>query len=143
VLQADNGDMIELAPGKPSKIDEVPYGRVFMDGAIPVAALEKTIPERRKLSFAGVVSVAVAFDDKGNLAGDPEIATMGLPPKTLDGDTFDDVVADAVLDLVENMPKQRRRDPEAMRNAIERAVRSAVAEEWDKKPVVHALVIEV
>ncbi len=89
------------------------------------------------------MSVAVAFDDKGNLVGDPEIAVMGLPPATIDGDTFDDVVADAVLDLIDTMPKQRRRDPEAMRNAIERAVRGAVAEEWDKKPVVHALVLEV
>lgn len=143
VVMAFNGDMIELAPGTPGKIDEAPSGRVFQDGDLLVGAMDKTIPERRKLSFAGIVSVAVAFDDKGNLVGDPEIATMGLPPATVDGDTFDDVVADAVLDLVENMPKQRRRDPEAMRNALERAIRSAVQEEWGKKPVVHALVIEV
>ncbi len=48
-----------------------------------------------------------------------------------------------MLDLIDTLPKQRRRDPEAMRNAIERAIRGAVNEEWGKKPVVHALVIEV
>lgn len=143
VVIAYDGDMVELGPGPAGKIDEAPSGRLYQDGDLLVSALDKTIPERRKLSFAGVVSVAVAFDEKGNLCGDPEIATMGLPAKTIDGDTFDDVVSDAVLDLLDNMPKQRRRDPEAMRTAIERAVRGAINEEWGKKPVVHALVIEV
>ena len=68
---------------------------------------------------------------------------MGLPQKTEDGNSFDDVVNDAVLDLVENMPRQRRRDAEALRTAIDKAVRGAIGEEWGKKPVVHALVIEV
>jgi ribonuclease J len=143
VLVAKNGDMIELAPGTASKIDEAPAGRIYLDGELKVSSLAKTIPERRKLSFAGIVTVAVAVNDKGEMAGDPEIATMGLPPLTRDGETFDDVVSDAVLDLIETLPRQRRRDPEAFRQSLERAVRGAVAEEWGKKPVVHALVIEV
>jgi ribonuclease J len=143
VLLATNGDMIEIAPAGARKVDDVPVARVFQDGDLKLSANDKTIPDRRKLSIVGVVSIAIAIDDKGNIAGDLEVATMGLPEKTLDGDSFDDVVNDAVLDLVENMPKQRRRDAEGLRNAIERAVRGAVAEEWGKKPVVHALVIEV
>jgi ribonuclease J len=143
VLVVTNGDMIALDPTGPVKVDDVPSGRIFQDGELRIGAGEKTVPDRRKLSFAGIVSVAIAIDDKGNIAGDLEIACMGLPPKTVDGDTFDDVVNDAVLDLVENMPKQRRRDPEGLRNSIEKAVRGAVGEEWGKKPVVHALVIEV
>ena len=55
----------------------------------------------------------------------------------------DELVADAVSDLLDNIPKARRRDPEALRNALERGLRSAVNEEWGKKPLVHALVIEV
>lgn len=143
VVIAYNGDIVELAPGAPGKIDEAPAGRLYQDGDLLVKADDKTLPERRKLSFAGVVSLAVAFDDKGNLVGDPEFATMGLPPVTPDGDTFDDVVSDAILDLIDTLPKQKRRDPEAVRNALERAVRAAVHEEWGKKPAVHALVIEV
>ncbi len=143
VLLATNGDMIELSERGAAKIDDVQVSRVFQDGDLKIGAGEKTVPERRKLSFAGIVSVAIAIDDKGNIAGDLEVACMGMPSKTLDGDSFEDVVNDAVLDLVENMPKQRRRDPEGLRNAIERAVRGAVGEEWGKKPVVHALVIEV
>ncbi len=143
VLVVNNGDMIAFAPSGPVKVDDVQAGRIFQDGHLRIHASEKTLPDRRKLSFAGIVSVAIAIDDKGNIAGDLEIACMGLPAKTEDGDTFEDVVNDAVLDLVENMPKQRRRDPDALRNSIEKAVRGAVGEEWGKKPVVHALVVEI
>jgi ribonuclease J len=143
VVTAYNGDMVELGPGSAGRIGSVAAGRIYQDGDLKVSSLARTVTERRKLSVVGVVSVAVAFDDKGNLIGDPEVASMGLPPETLDGDTFDDVASDAVLDMLDNMPKNRRRDPEAMRTAIERAVRSAVSEEWGKKPVVHALVLQV
>ncbi len=143
VLVVTNGDMIAFDPSGPRKVDDVTSGRIYQDGLMRIAASTKTIPDRRKLSFAGVVSVAIAIDDKGNIAGDLEIACMGLPDKTDEGDTFEDVVNDAVLDLVENMPKQRRRDPDALRTSIEKAVRGAVNEEWGKKPVVHALVIEI
>ncbi len=143
VLVVNNGDMVALDPAGPRKIDDVAAGRIYQDGMLRIAASTRTIPDRRKLSFAGVVSIAIAIDDKGNIAGDLEIACMGLPDKTDEGDTFEDVVNDAVLDLVENMPKQRRRDPDGLRTSIEKAIRGAVNEEWGKKPVVHALVIEV
>jgi ribonuclease J len=68
---------------------------------------------------------------------------LGLPPRTRDGTDFDEYVADAVSELIDGIPKARRRDPEALRNALERGLRSAVNEEWGKKPLVHALVIEV
>ena len=66
-----------------------------------IGALDRTIPERRKLSFAGVISIAVALDEKGELAGDPEVALIGLPLNAKDGTPFDDIVADAVEDLIE------------------------------------------
>ncbi len=50
VVTAYNGDVIELWPGSPSKIDEAPAGRVYQDGSLRISALAKTIPERRKLS---------------------------------------------------------------------------------------------
>jgi ribonuclease J len=143
VLRAGNGDVVAISPEGARKVDEVRHGRLYQDGSLLVNALEKTIQERRRLSFAGIVSIAVAIDDKGGIAGEPEIAVLGLPPRTLGGIDFDEYVADTVGDLIGNIPKARRRDPEALRNALERGVRSAVNDEWGKKPLVHALVIEV
>ncbi|MET3892465.1 ribonuclease J [Bosea sp. OAE506] len=143
VVRAGNGDVVAITQDGASKVDEVTHGRLYQDGNLLVNALEKTIPERRRLSFVGMISVAVAIDEKGGLAGDPEIAVLGLPPYTRDGTGFDEYVADAVSELIDGIPKARRRDPEALRNALERGLRSAVNEEWGKKPLVHALVIEV
>lgn len=143
VVRAGNGDIIAITADGAGKIDEAPHGRLYQDGALLVNAMEKTIQERRRLSFAGMISVAVAVDDKGGIAGEPEIAVLGLPPIARDGTPFDELVADAVSDLLDNIPKARRRDPEALRNALERGLRSTVNEEWGKKPLVHALVIEV
>jgi ribonuclease J len=143
VLRAGNGDVVAISEAGASKIDEVQHGRLYQDGTLLVGALDRTIPERRRLSFAGVISIAVALDEKGELAGDPEVALVGLPLAAKDGTPFDDIVADAVEDLIEGMPKAKRRDSEAVRNALERGVRAAVNEEWGKKPLVNALVIEV
>ena len=143
VLRAGNGDVVAITAEGARKVDEAPHGRLYQDGSLLVNALEKTISERRRLSFAGVVSIAVAIDEKGGISGEPEIAVLGLPPRTRDGTDFDEYVADTVAELLEGIPKARRRDPEALRNALERGVRSAVNEEWGKKPLVHALVIEV
>lgn len=143
VLRAGNGDVVAITEDGARKLTEVRHGRLYQDGTLLVGALDRTIPERRRLSFAGVISVAVALDEKGELAGDPEVALIGLPLAAKDGTPFDDIVADAVEDLIEGMPKSKRRDPEAVRNALERGVRSAVNEEWGKKPLVNALVITV
>jgi ribonuclease J len=143
VVRAGNGDVIAITKDGASKIDEVNHGRLYQDGMLLVNSLEKTIAERRKLSFAGMISVAVAVDSKGGVAGDPEIAVVGLPPYTRDGTAFGEHVAETVSTLIDGIPKARRRDPEALRNALERGIRSAVNEEWGKKPLVHALVIEV
>ena len=48
-------------------IDEVPCGRLYKDGALLVEADARTVADRKRLSFAGVVSVALAITDKGEL----------------------------------------------------------------------------
>jgi ribonuclease J len=101
------------------------------------------VPERRKLAFAGIVSVAIAIDGRGDIAGDPIIDMMGLPSKTRRGEVLAELIADAVADVLDGLPKPKRRDPEAVETAVERAVRGTVNEVWGKKPSCHVLVIEV
>ena len=44
-------------------IDEVPVGRLYKDGTLLVEADARTVADRRRLSFAGAVSVALAMTD--------------------------------------------------------------------------------
>jgi ribonuclease J len=44
---------------------------------------------------------------------------------------------------VESLPKPKRRDPDALAEAVRRAVRAALAEQWGKKPICHVHVLTV
>jgi ribonuclease J len=143
VLQCRNGDMVQLAPGAPFIVDQLPAGRMFKDGRLLIGAESKTIQERRRLSFGGMISVALAVTEKGVLAADPEIDVQGVPEHAADGELLADIAYNAALDTFENMPKQRRRDPDTVAEAVRRAVRAAVAMHWGKKPVCHVHVLTV
>jgi ribonuclease J len=143
VVRAKNGTMVRLAPGPAEIIDNVPVGRLYRDGDIVTDANDRALPERRKLAFAGIVSVAIAIDGRGEVAGDPIVDLMGVPAKSRNGDEVADLIADAVGDVLDTLPKPKRRDPEAVENAVVRAIRGKVNEVWGKKPACHVLVIEV
>jgi len=143
VLVCRNGDLVRLAPGKAAIVGQVPSGRLYKDGSLLVNAESRTIGARRRLSFAGIVSVALALEDKGVLAADPEVELVGLPETDAAGASMTDIARDAVEDAFESMPKSRRRDPDAVAEAVRRAVRGAIAQRWNKKPICHVHVLTV
>ncbi len=143
VLEGGDGDMILFGPGRPGVVDQIHFGRVFKDGNLFVNASDSTVGERRRLSFAGLVSIAVVLDGKGEIIGDPAFEITGLPQTSRDGKPFEDIVEDAVINVLEGLSRQRRRDTDLVENAIDRAVRSAVNEAWGKKPTCHVHVLVV
>ncbi len=139
VIRAFNGDMVQLT-GDARVIDRVQAGRIYKDGDILIDGQDRALPERRKLSFAGVVSVAIAMDVNGKLMSDAEILTTGLPSKTTTGESLDSFILELAEDLLETIPKNKRRDPQAVRQFVERGLRNGISREWDKKPVCHVMV---
>jgi ribonuclease J len=139
----DDGDVVLLGPGRPGVVDQIAAGRLYKDGSLLLNAGDSTVQERRRLSFGGVVSVAVAVDSRGGVIGDPALEITGLPQVTRDGVPFEDIVEKAVFNVLDSLPKQKRRDPDLMEGAIERSVRGAVSEAWGKKPMCHVHVLVV
>jgi ribonuclease J len=143
IVSCRNGDLVELAPGTPGIIDKLPHGRVYKDGAVLVGAESRTIADRRRLSFVGMVTVALAMTEKGVLAADPEVELLGIPERGRDGKLLADIAADAVEDTFESLPRQKRRDPDAVAEAVKRGVRGAIAQQWGKKPICYVHVLSV
>ena len=56
---------------------------------------------------------------------------------------FTAIAMNAAIETFDNLPKARRRDPDAVQEAVSRGVRARVAAEWGKKPnmLVHVLVV--
>ncbi|HEX5210304.1 MAG TPA: ribonuclease J [Pseudolabrys sp.] len=142
VIQCRNGDLVQIS-GHPGVIDEVPEGRLYKDGALLVEADSRTVADRRRLSFAGAVSVALAVTDKGELIDDPSLDLIGIPERDRDGALIYEAVYDAVLATFDSLPRKRRSDPDAVAEAVRRAVRAVVAERWGKKPMCHVHVLAV
>jgi ribonuclease J len=143
VILCANGDLVRLAPGPTGVIDEVRAGRLYKDGRLIVDAEQRTVADRRRLGFAGIVSVSIALDQKGVMAANPEVTLIGVPLQNAEGDSIVRIVDDVVIDTVEQLPKARRRDPESVVEAVRGAVRSAIADNWGKKPLclVHVLTV--
>jgi ribonuclease J len=142
-LTCSNGDVVRLAPGPAEIVDEVPQGRLYRDGRLIIDGESRTVADRRRLAFVGVVSVAFTFDSKGTLVGAPEVESIGIPELTADGRLLDNVALEAAAEAIESMPRARRRDPDSVAEAVRRAVRAAVAAQWGKKPLclIHVLTL--
>ena len=143
VVKARNGTVVRIAPGPPEIVDHAPTGRLYRDGDIVIPSSDRAVPERRKLAFAGVVSVALALDKKGDLVGGPAVEQMGLPAKTREGETLASIVDEAIDTALRNMPRALRRDSDAVEQVVSRSIRGAVKNVWGKKPACHVMVVEV
>jgi ribonuclease J len=116
---------------------------LYKDGKLLIDGATRTVSDRRRLSFAGAVSVALAITDKGELAADPELDMIGIPERGREGDSIEEAVYDAVVDTFESLPRGRRRDADAVAEAIRRAIRAAIVQRWGKKPMCHVHVLTV
>lgn len=143
VVVCRNGDLVRLAPHGAEIIDEIPSGRVYKDGALLVDAAARTVAARRRLSFAGIVTVALALSEKGTLVADPEVELFGIPETDAAGLSMAEIARDAVEDAFASLPKPRRRDSDVVAEAVRRAVRAAVGERWNKRPICHVHVLDV
>jgi ribonuclease J len=133
-LVPENGQMFRLAPGRAELIDEVPSGRVHLDGRVLVAEGEGLAKDRRAMAFAGLLVVSLVVDGKGRVAGEPVVLGEGMP----------EPVEEAVLRAVEQAIGQNRsRDPDALAENVRRAARRAAHDSWGKKPVTRVLVTEI
>ena len=130
-----NGDLIRLAPDGPKKLSEVRVGRLVLDGDVILPADGTTITERRRMSYSGLVTVALPVGSDGKLAGTPFIRPFGLPVEA----DRDDFVADATDSAA------RAYNPasseEQLREAVRLAVRRCATAWTGKKPLVEVMLV--
>ena len=134
VVEVRNGRMVRLAPGGAEPLDEVAHGRLYRDGRLLVSHETSGVVDRRRLGFAGVVSVAIVISDSGEVLEDPTVALLGIPEADAEGELLRGAVEDAIDTALDGLPKPRRRDAGLVREAVRRAVRAEIDTAWGKKP---------
>jgi ribonuclease J len=130
----ENGQMFRLAPGRPVLMDEVPAGRIHMDGRVLVAEGAGLAKDRRAMAYAGLLVVSLVVDHKGRIAAPPTVLGEGMP----------EPVEEAVLKAVEDtIDKNKRSDIDDLAENVRRAARRAAHDAWGKKPITRVLVNEI
>ncbi len=140
-----NGDLIRLAPGLAAIIDEVPAGRLYVDGNNILEAEDEALRDRKRLGAEGAVSVALAVGEKKNniLAG-PNITVRGLSMS--DDDDFEialEELEEAAAAAFAKLNHNDRGNDEAIETALVRAVRKAADRLWSKRPLVDVSVLRI
>jgi len=121
-----NGHMLRLAPGPAQLVDEVPSGRIFLDGRVLVEEGAGYARARRALGFAGMIAITLVLDSKGRVATDPSIIIDGIP----------EPVHAAIRDATDEAIKRHKKgDEDALKENVRRAARRAAQDAWGKKPV--------
>ena len=139
VFTVQDGEIVRLAPD-PAVIDDAPVARLFRDGRLLVPEADGPVRARRKLAAVGIVMVSLCLSRRGELMAEPLAELDGVPAETADGEEMLDVVLDAVDGTWRSLPGPGRKSPDLVSEAVRRAVRSAVAQVWGKKPICKVLV---
>jgi ribonuclease J len=132
-----NGDVIRLAPNGPEKLGEERTGRLILDGDVIIAADGETINQRRRLSWYGLISVAIALDGNDSLLGDPVFRMHGIPIEDERAEFLDEV-SDAAVKAV----KDWKGDLDKLRESLRLAVRRVATSWTGKKPIVDVMIVE-
>jgi len=139
-----NGDMVRLAPGPAAIIDEVPSGRLFVDGGMLVEEAGEALRERRHAASNGVLVVSFAMDKRGKIVSDIDVRGIGLPgdDKRPLGDVLDDL-AERAEQAVRKLKGEALDDELVVEQAVSRALKKASQQVWDRRPIVETVILRL
>ncbi len=137
----EDGDVLNLAPGRPEVVDSAAIGRLAVDGARLVPVDGKVLAARRRMMGNGMVLASLAIDTGGRLRGQPRVSAPGLyapdDPETAQlASDFADELADLPAPL-------RRGDDDALADAARAALRRALGRRLQKRPLVDVHLLRV
>jgi ribonuclease J len=140
----NNGDLIRLAPGPAEVIDQVPSGRLYVDGNVIIETEDDAIRDRKRLAAEGAVNIAIALTAKNGIAAGPNVSVRGLTmPDEDDLEIALEELEDAAKAAFSKLNHAERDDDDLIEAAIVRAVRKAAERLWKKRPLIDVSVLRL
>jgi len=139
-LLMEDGDILNLAPGRVEVVDSAPVGRLVPDGGRLVPLTGGVMSARRRMLFNGVVLASIAVDEAGRLRSHPRVSGPGL----FDQDDAElDRVSGEFADALADLPAPIRRDDDALTDAARAALRRALGRRLQKRPLVDVHLLRI
>ncbi len=137
-----NGEMLRLAPGDPEIIDEVPSGRLLLDGNRLMPENAGGLLERLRLAQFGYLHASVAIDEMDGVLDGPVVVARGF--SEADGRLADeslDALDEAAEAALSRMKRADLDDDDAVEREVGRAVRRAAEKVFGRRPMIDVTVL--
>jgi ribonuclease J len=142
VLIGQNGNIIEIGRNRMATVDELPAGRLFVDGKGVGDVGNNVLRDRRMLSEKGVVTAVIVIErDTGKLVSGPSICSRGVTFEEVEPELMESTQISVEERLAELDP-QSPQDWENSKDEIRLAVRRRVNAILGRKPAVHTIIVE-
>lgn len=143
-IPARNGDIILIAPNGPAVIDEVPSGRLYVDGTVTLESDDEALQDRRRLGTEGAVVIAMTVSAKRHaIVSGPDVRVRGLSAADEeDLETLLDDMSRVAEAAFNKLAAADRADAEVAEAAVMKAVRRAAERAWGKRPIVDVIIME-
>jgi ribonuclease J len=143
ILLAENGQIIEFDTKGGRIKDEVPTGRVLVDGKGIGDVGRSVLKERRALSEEGLVIVNMAFDEEtGIIIYGPEIVSRGFVFETETGHILEDAKC-VILEIVEEITPDVPDRVNKIRSMVQTALRKYFNFAIKRRPVILPFILEI
>ena len=141
-LLVENGAVVRFTPGRMERIGRVATGRLTFDGRQLISLEGSALHARRRMLTDGAALVTVAVDQAGKAVASPQITVNGLGDGA-ESDALYVHLRGLVQEAVTSMPNARRRDDEAMKEAVRVTLRRALRSRFGKRPVIDVHVVRI
>jgi ribonuclease J len=138
---ASNGAMVRLAPGPAEIVDNVPVGRLVLDGTQLRPLASGALKSRQRMLFNGTAVATVVLDGNGKLMAAPIVTVHGLIEDDNTAE-LDELSAGIGRALNELTPTQRR-DDAVVRETARLALRRRLKADYGKAAVTDIHLIRV
>ena len=132
-LLIENGDMIRIAPGStPKIIDKAPYGKVYLDGNIPVHENSTSIKQRKNLSLNGYLEITLIVGNNGKIKK-PVISFKGIPDSET-SETFVFDIENEIINICRTFSLESKNQEKNLIELLKQNCRKIVKNKTGKKP---------
>ncbi len=135
-----NGSICDLTGDAPVLVDEVPTGRVYLDGSQLIGAMDGIIRDRIRMAIGGHVFVTLILDEENEALGAPWAEIAGLRSEGRGGQMLNEVIEAELEEFVSRAGHKVLADDDRLNDGLRRVVRQVVMEEIGKKPEVTIVV---
>ncbi|TCL09835.1 ribonuclease J [Shimia isoporae] len=139
-IVAVNGTMLDLTGNEPKVTGYVETGRVYLDGAVQIGALDGIVRDRLRMAMNGHVTVNVLLDEDDEPLGDAWVELKGLPEIGRSDAPLVDVLEEDLTQFLGRAGEKTLRDDDKIEGELRRIARNTARDEIGKKPEVTIIV---